>query len=121
MDKIDFDEAKAKARKAKALAERGAKEAYELAQTTRKSKAVNFLLPSDHNKVRRGNVVETPIDIEKALQRQRLLQMGIIAPMMIYPLVKSNVGRGFKWTLAFAGVILAYSAYQQYDDTRSSV
>jgi len=121
MAQIDFDQAKAKARKAKAIAERGAKEAYDIAQTTRKSKAVNYLLPSDHSKSRRGNVVETPIEIEKALQRQRLLQMGIIAPMMIYPLVKSNVGRGYKWTLAFAGLVLAYSAYQQYDDTRSSV
>lgn len=121
MDKIDIEKAKRTALRAKDQAKLGAEKAYQLAETTRKSKVVNYLLPSDHQKIRKGDVVVTPVAIEKALQRQRLIQMGIIAPMMIYPLVTSNPSRIFKWSMALAGLMLAYSSYQQYDDTSYTV
>ena len=120
MAEIDLQRAKRIASGATTTAKKGAKKALKFAETTRQSKLVNYLLPSDHKRSRRGEMVLTPLEVEKALQRQRLLQMTIIAPLMLYPLVR-NPGRMYKWAMALAGVSLMYTAYQQYSDTRESV
>ena len=56
MAEIDIQRAKDIASDATRTAKKGAKQALELAEATRQSKAVNFLLPSDHKKSRRGEM-----------------------------------------------------------------
>jgi hypothetical protein len=98
-----------------------ARQASKYADTARKSNVVNLLLPSDHGKTRSGGGIVTPVDVEKALQRQRMLMMGIVGPMMMYPLFRNTQPLWYRVSIAMFGAMTMYANYQQYEDTRPAL
>ncbi|MAG25264.1 hypothetical protein CMI47_06760 [Candidatus Pacearchaeota archaeon] len=98
-----------------------AKQASKYAEKARKSEMVNFILPSNHQKSRSGAGVVTPIAVEKSLQRQRMVMMGVVGPMMMYPLFRSTQPLWYRISIALFGAAAMYANYQQYEDTRPAM
>jgi hypothetical protein len=92
-----------------------------VADDVMQSKAVNYVIPSDHKKIRQGQVVTTPLDIEEALQRQRLIRMGIVAPLMVYPFFQPAFGKKYTYALLLGGIFIAYTSYKNYTHTGITV
>ena len=110
MAKIDKEKVKKELKKVKKVADQ-----------VMQSKTVNLVIPSDHMKLRKGEVVTTPIKIEEALQRQRLIRMAVVAPLMVYPFFQPAFGKKYTYALLLGGIFVAYTSYKNYKHTGYTV